>query len=200
MGSNPIKWMVCLGMLICYSMHCPAQNAASAQRDSLETLRIQRTTKWAAAVPGAGQIANRKYWKAPIVWGGVVWCISAIDFNREQLAAARTELIDLELTDPSTVLNYESALQTARSQEAFYRRQRDLSWFALAGVHALSVLDAHVDANLLTFDVGDDLSLHCVPVFTGPEQIGGGLVIRWEVSALNFPNLGRRAPQAVLTK
>lgn len=184
--------MGCIGTFVLITAHAFAQTPTGADRDSLETLRIQRTTKWAAAVPGAGQLANRKYWKAPLVWGGVAWCISAIDFNRNQLQNARNQLINLELSDPSTVDNYASVLQTARNEEAFYRRQRDLSWFALAGVHALSILDAHVDANLLRFDVSEDLSLHCAPFAVSPHQIGGGLVIRWEVSRDNFPNLGRR--------
>ena len=113
-------------------------------QDSLEDMRIKRTTRLAALIPGAGQITNRKYWKAPVVWGGMAWCISSIDFNLTQLDAARAHLIELE-NDPATDFN---TLQSARSEEAFYRRNRDLSWFALVGVHALSILDAHVDANL----------------------------------------------------
>lgn len=184
--------MGCIGTFVLITAHASAQTPAGADRDSLEILRIQRTTKWAAAVPGAGQLANRKYWKAPLVWGGVAWCISVIDFNRNQLKTARNQLINLEQSDPSAVDNYAIVLQTARNEEAFYRRQRDLSWFALAGVHALSILDAHVDANLLRFDVSEDLSFHCTPFAVSPHQIGGGLVIRWEVSRDNFPNLVRR--------
>lgn len=194
-----LRWMGCVAAVVLFTSRATAQTSTITEQDSLETLRIQRTTKWAAALPGAGQLANRKYWKAPIVWGGVAWCVSAIGYNRNQLKNARNQLIELELADPATVVNYATVLQTARSEEAFYRRQRDLSWFALAGVHALSILDAHVDANLLRFDVSEDLSLHCAPLFLSPNQFGGGLVIRWEVSHDNFPNLARRlreAPQA----
>ena len=119
-----------LGLCIVHAFaHCLAlgQNNAITAQDSLEDRRIKHVTRLATFIPGAGQIANRKYWKSPVVWGGIAWCISSIDFNLTQLDAARAHLIELE-SDPAA--DY-SALQTARSQEAFYRRNRDLSWFAL---------------------------------------------------------------------
>lgn len=170
-----------------------AQDSRAAE-DSLENAQIRRTTQWAAVLPGSGQLMNRKYWKAPIVWGGMAWCISAIDFNQRELATARATLIEIELADPTTIINYEATLQTARSAEAFYRRQRDLSWFALLGVHALGVLDAHVDANLRSFDISEDLSLAWTTILQPgtPLPWRPGLVIRWEVGAQNFTNLSHR--------
>lgn len=166
------------------------QSNSEQAKDSLENLRITRTTRIAALVPGAGQIANRKYWKAPLVWGGMAWCISSISFNLAELHAARIRLIALEESDPALIPNFFSELQAARSEEAFYRRNRDLSWFALVGVHALSVLDAHVDANLLSFDVSENLALHIRPVLMphAPVLLAPGLVIRWHHSGRNLTN------------
>lgn len=165
------------------------QNDAIPAQDSLEDRRIKRVTRLATFIPGAGQIANRKYWKAPVVWGGMAYCISSIDYNLSQLDAARAHLIELE-NDPATDFN---ALQSARSEEAFYRRNRDLSWFALVGVHALSILDAHVDANLLSFDVSENLALHLRPV-PAPHTaafLAPGLVIRWQRPGHKFTNFER---------
>ena len=165
------------------------QNDAIPAQDSLEDRRIKRVTRLAAFIPGAGQIANRKYWKAPVVWGGMAYCISSIDYNLTQLDAARAHLIELE-NDPATDFN---TLQSARSEEAFYRRNRDLSWFALVGVHALSILDAHVDANLLSFDVSENLALHLRPV-PAPHTaalLAPGLVIRWQRPGHKFTNFER---------
>ena len=162
------------------------QNDAIPAQDSLEDRRIKRVTRLATFIPGAGQIANRKYWKAPVVWGGMAYCISSIDYNLTQLDAARAHLIELE-NDPATDFN---TLQSARSEEAFYRRNRDLSWFALVGVHALSILDAHVDANLLSFDVSENLALHLRPV-PAPHTaafLAPGLVIRWQRPGHKFTN------------
>ena len=165
------------------------QNDAIPAQDSLEDRRIKRVTRLATFIPGAGQFANRKYWKAPVVWGGMAYCISSIDYNLTQLDAARAHLIELE-NDPATDFN---ALQSARSEEAFYRRNRDLSWFALVGVHALSILDAHVDANLLSFDVSENLALHLRPV-PAPHTaafLAPGLVIRWQRPGHKFTNFER---------
>ena len=165
------------------------QNDAIPAQDSLEDRRIKRVTQFATFIPGAGQIANRKYWKAPVVWGGMAYCISSIDYNLTQLDAARAHLIELE-NNPATDFN---TLQSARSEEAFYRRNRDLSWFALVGVHALSILDAHVDANLLSFDVSENLALHLRPV-PAPHTaafLAPGLVIRWQRPGHKFTNFER---------
>ena len=172
------------------------QNDAIPAQDSLEDRRIKRVTRLATFIPGAGQIANRKYWKAPVVWGGMAYCISSIDYNLTQLDAARAHLIELE-NDPATDFN---ALQSARSEEAFYRRNRDLNWFALVGVHALSILDAHVDANLLSFDVSENLALHLRPV-PAPHTaalLAPGLVIRWQRPGHKFTNFehSKRAHRA----
>ena len=64
----------------------------------------------------------------------------------------------------------------ARWQEIFrkrkdrYRRWRDLGFFVLIGVYALSVVDAYVDASLSEFDISPDLSMH-----VSPAVINGGL-------------------------
>lgn len=165
------------------------QNDAIPAQDSPEDRRIKRVTRLATFIPGAGQIANRKYWKAPVVWGGMAYCISSIDYNLTQLDAARAHLIELE-NDPATDFN---TLQSARSEEAFYRRNRDLSWFALVGVHALSILDAHVDANLLSFDVSENLALHLRPV-PAPHTaalLAPGLLISWQRPGHKFTNFER---------
>ena len=44
-----------------------------------------------------------------------------------------------------------------------FRRWRDLSFFILVGVYALSVIDAYVDAELSVFDISKDLSLKVEP-------------------------------------
>ena len=165
------------------------QNDAIPAQDSLEDRRIKRVTRLATFIPGAGQIANRKYWKAPAVWGGMAYCISSIDYNLTQLDAARAHLIELE-NDPATDFN---TLQSARSEEAFYRRNRDLSWFALVGVHALSILDAHVDVNLLSFDVSENLALHLrpLPAPYSAALLAPGLVIRWQRPGHKFTNFER---------
>jgi len=130
----------------------------------------------ALVIPGGGQIYNRKYWKLPIFYGGFVGCIYALRWNNmmyEQYSQAYLDMMD---SDPTTesykdfIHNVEITSDNASTyQNIFkkrkdkYRRWRDLSFFVLLGVYALSVIDAYVDAELSVFDMSDDLSLEIRP-------------------------------------
>ena len=154
--------------------------------ESAATERITLTTRMAAFLPGSGQVINKKYWKAPIVWGGWIYCISAIQFNQQQLNLYRNTIIadgnGTELPDP-TIGGSESEW---RQLETAYQKQRDLSYLALAGVHLLSILDAHVDANLMSFDVGEELSLHLVPIpmRINPVASAFGIQLNWNLGGI----------------
>ena len=140
---------------------------------------------WLALVlPGAGQIYNRKYWKLPIFYGGMVGCIYAITWNGQMYKDYSQAYMDIMDDDPATQ-SYNSFLHLGTTidegnmsyyQEVFrkrkdrYRRWRDLSTFALVGVYVLSVIDAYVDASLSDFDISDDLSLHVAPTLIGTQS------------------------------
>lgn len=196
--------LIALGILASSTEACARSTDQIAleqlNSDSIDDIRIRRITKLAALVPGSGQFMNHKAWKAPIVWGGMAWCASAIRFNNQSLQEARETLIFLELADPSQVNNYSQVLSLARQEESFYRRNRDLSWFALLGVHLLGILDAHVDANLSSFDVSEDLSFQLTPLAFPPlastpspptNSAAWGLIIHWEFPHREFPKFAR---------
>lgn len=133
---------------------------------------------WLALVlPGAGQIYNRKYWKLPIFYGGFVGCAYAMRWNNMMYRDYSQAYLDIMDDDPNTQ-SYNQFLHLgteinssnqAHWQEVFrkrkdrYRRWRDLSFFIMVGVYALSVIDAYVDASLSEFDISPDLSLHVSP-------------------------------------
>ena len=131
----------------------------------------------ALVIPGAGQIYNRKYWKLPIVYGGFVGCAYAMRWNNQMYRDYSQAYMDLMDNDPNTD-SYNSFMHLGtkidesnitRYQELFkrrkdrFRRWRDLSFFCLIGVYALSVVDAYVDASLSEFDSSDNLSLKVEP-------------------------------------
>lgn len=133
---------------------------------------------WLAIVlPGAGQIYNRKYWKIPIVYGGFVGCIYAMSWNNQMYRDYSQAYLDIMDDDPNTQSynqfmhlgaqitpdNTERYQKLFKSRKDKYRRWRDLSFFALVGVYALSVIDAYVDASLSEFDISNDLSLRIEP-------------------------------------
>lgn len=125
---------------------------------ALETQRrVQRITRSAAIFPGAGAWMNGKYWKVPIVWAAVGASIWNIQRSTESFRSYRSAFIAETDGDPSTQQTLGLSAGQLNDETLRFRRQRDLAWMALAGVHVLSILDAHVDAQLAQFDVGPNL-------------------------------------------
>ena len=137
----------------------------------------QRALWLALVIPGGGQIYNRKYWKLPIVYGGFVGCIYAMMWNNMMYHDYSQAYLDIMDNDPTTASfnqflhlgrqindqNIERCKQVFKSRKDKYRRWRDLSFFCLIGVYAISVIDAYVDAELSAFDISKDLSLKVRP-------------------------------------
>ena len=135
-----------------------------------------RATLYSAILPGAGQIYNRKYWKAPIVWGGLGLSIYFIQHNTKQYERYRDGYVALIDDDPTTVSEFDGAnAQSVRDVADTYHKWRDQSYLALVGVYILNVVDATVDAHFVRFDVGEDLSLNIVPAPLIAGQAAPGL-------------------------
>ena len=146
----------------------------------------QRALWLALVIPGAGQIYNRKYWKLPIFYGGFMGCIYALTWNNMMYKDYSQAYLDISDDDPGTA-SYNKFLHlgkqiTPENEERYqkifknrkdkYRRWRDLSFFVMLGVYAVSVIDAYVDAELSQFDISRDLSLKVEPTVL-PNHSGG---------------------------
>lgn len=140
---------------------------------------------WLALVlPGAGQIYNRKYWKLPIFYGGFVGCAYALRWNNMMYRDYSQAYLDIMDDDPNTqsynqFLHLGTKITSANQaqwQEVFrkrkdrYRRWRDMSFFVMVGVYALSVIDAYVDASLSEFDISPNLSFHFSPAIMNSSE------------------------------
>ena len=138
-----------------------------------------------ALVPGLGQIYNRKYWKLPIVYGGLMGCMYAVTWNNKNYKDYSTAYKDImydaaknlenpdawskswqDLTSmaPEDAINNSNFKDQLKRQKDYFRRYRDLSIIITVGVYALSIVDAYVDAQFFDFDISPDLSLHLEPV------------------------------------
>jgi len=138
--------------------------------------RIHSPTKatiLSALVPGLGQIYNRKYWKLPIVYGAIGTTVYYIKDNHQKMNLFRDEYIRLRDLNHRTP-GQENVMDYYLNAVNFYRRRYELSWFSLAGVYVLNILDAAVDAHLFSFDVTEDISLNWQPV-VNPEFYGLGI-------------------------
>jgi hypothetical protein len=100
---------------------------------------------------------NGKYWKVPLIWSAVGLGVWNIQRSTESFRSYREAFIAETDGDPSTQQTLGLSAGQLNDQTLLYRRRRDLAWMALAGVHVLSILDAHVDAQLAQFDVGPNL-------------------------------------------
>ncbi len=141
----------------------------------------QRALWLALVIPGGGQIYNRKYWKLPIIYGGMMGCIYALTWNNTMYKDYSQAFIDISDDDPTTAsytkfmhlgrviddTNINRYTNLFKKRKDKYRRWRDLSFFVMVGVYALSVIDAYVDAELSVFDISRDLSLKVHPTVIG---------------------------------
>ena len=158
-------------------VNTPPQEAKSLKEMSRWQPDPKRALWLALVIPGGGQIYNRKYWKLPIVYGGFIGCLYAMNWNNTMYKDYSQAYIDLVDKDPNTRsynLFHHLGTQIDDSNKKYYedifrkrkdrfRRWRDLSFFVLLGVYALSVIDAYVDAELSNFDISKDLSLKVEP-------------------------------------
>lgn len=142
----------------------------------------------AVALPGAGQIYNRKFWKIPLVYAGFGALFYTAGFNsrhyltyfqayqdftdvipetdsyRELIPADPKDydpVLHPETYDPSSAKYYEDGLLRMVD---YYKRYRDLSYIGIAAWYLLSILDANVDASLFDFDVSDNLDITLAPM------------------------------------
>jgi hypothetical protein len=117
------------------------------------------------ALPGAGQIYNRKFWKLPIVYGGIAGLTYLAIFNGTKYQCYRKSYLAMVDDDPLTV-NTCDPNQSAADMKLYrdsYRENYEYSVAGLFGFYLLIAADAFVDAHLKNFDIGDDLSLKIKP-------------------------------------
>lgn len=166
-------WLVWIGLFLCCSVQAQQEDTLRTVNQSEEVASKAEKVKphspkkaslLSAVLPGAGQIYNRKYWKLPLVYGGMgISLYLALDY-RDQYQRYRTAYRYLVDDDSTTVSEFEGALSTGvRDTRDTYRRWMEMSYIAMGLIYVLQIVDANVDAHLMEFDVSDDLSLKVMP-------------------------------------
>ncbi len=122
-----------------------------------------------AIFPGLGQIYNKKYWKLPIIYGGLGLAGGIFIYNlgeyRDTRFAYRVRYnMRVNHTDSSLYAQIKPKLkplgeESLRFYRGQYRRDIDYSALFILLLWGLNVVDATVDAHLKSFDVSPDLSL-----------------------------------------
>jgi hypothetical protein len=133
---------------------------------------------YAAVVPGLGQIYNKKYWKLPLVYGGMFALGYAINFYQDGYTTYKAKLyynlengyegdndVNIPAGDTYTTANYRKIVDQ-------YKRERDFMIILMGGVYLLQMVDAHVDAHLKEFDLNPKLKLTVTPTVEQSDLIG----------------------------
>ncbi|MFN6947174.1 MAG: DUF5683 domain-containing protein, partial [Cytophagaceae bacterium] len=146
--------------------------------DTFDTNRIPRQRAlMSTLLPGLGQAANRKYWKMPIIYGGLGTLGYLIHFNHEQYFIHRLAL-ERPGDDTYDELRATFNPDAIRVNRDAYRRDRDLFIIVSGIVYILNIVDAYVDAHLRSFDLTEDLSMDISPaIFNNYSYFCAGLTV-----------------------
>jgi hypothetical protein len=160
-----------------------------------------KATMYSLYFPGLGQIYNRKYWKLPLVYAAVG--IPAYEYfnNKSWYQRCQYALAVIVGAQATGAINQDSlkkvdphlkpfVLQgddgSVRSYRNEYRKDQDYSVVFFLLFYGLQIVDASVDAHLMNFDVGPNLSMHIQegpgspPLAGMPAPLSGiGLVFDW---------------------
>lgn len=128
--------------------------------------RANKAALYSAILPGAGQIYNKKYWKPPIIYAGLIAIGYSIDFNNRNYQTFKLAYLYRVDGDSTTIDPFEKIYTDPNAllvRKDYYRRTRDLMWIIASGVYILNIIDAYVDAQLSDFDISDKLTLNAQP-------------------------------------
>jgi hypothetical protein len=153
---------------------------ASYKTDKINNpISPQRATLYSALLPGLGQAYNGDYWKIPIIYGGLGFCVYWIDQCDSQYKRYRTAYNKKYATENGTSTDLDEfggrySLTTLKNARDTARRNRDLTILVTGLVYVLNVVDANVFAHLSYFDITDELSFQCEPIFINETSFASG--------------------------
>jgi len=134
-------------------------------------------------IPGWGQVYNHRWWKVPVIYGGLGLIAWAYLFNRtyynETLAVTRfREKGEVPLpSDPNYQVYIDYApysSQAIRDAVLVARRNRDLSIIGFCAAWGIQIIDAYIDAKFIhTYTMDDNLSFKVKPTVLGQPMLAG---------------------------
>nr|WP_223826615.1 DUF5683 domain-containing protein [Flagellimonas sp. S3867] len=162
------------------------------EKKRINPLAPSKAAFYSAILPGLGQIYNKRYWKAPIVWGAIGTGIYVYSTNNTQYNSARDafkrrragftddQFYDLNGDGEGPDISLD-ALQDAQEST---QRDRDLSLLITIALYAFNIIDANVDAHLKQYNVDDNLSIDFQPYLdlnplTNNPNYGMALVVKF---------------------
>ncbi len=126
------------------------------QKNEVTVFKPKTVTIMSALLPGLGQLCNKKYWKAPIVFGGLAgigyWAI----LSHNQYSYYSNNLTALYDNDATTINNSGLTSTQLITQKNYYAKDRDLAILLGSVFYILNIIDANVDAHFLMYEKSNE--------------------------------------------
>ncbi|SOS51037.1 conserved exported hypothetical protein [Tenacibaculum finnmarkense] len=177
-----VFWSLFLSQILVAQKDSTAVKANQLQISSnkYNPLSPSKAAFYAAILPGAGQIYNKKYWKVPFVWASLAiptyfYIDNSNEYNRYRTAF---KLRSQGVRDEFTNAEGKELISTPGLENAqkVLRKNRDLSLLTGVLFYVLQIVEASVNAHLLQFDTDDSLSLQPMvypdPLFIEAPKVG----------------------------
>jgi hypothetical protein len=151
------------------SLNTPNNDTTENSSIILNQKHSPKLATWlSVAVPGTGQIYNKKYWKVPIIYGLFgTFGYFANKYEKEYLFYRQAYKDRLNgLTTQLSAGEYYQLLSNdeLKSEMKRWERNRNFNYIGIFLTYIANIVDASVDANLYYYDISDDLSIRIEPI------------------------------------
>lgn len=118
----------------------------------------QKAILYAMIIPCSGQLYNHNYWEAGIfaglfglsIWWTIWWDNEYVRYGRQSRDSS-SNTINKSSYDSNIIMS---------------KRNRDIGFIVMGTIYILSIVQAYVEASMMTFDVSDNLHFVMNPTIT----------------------------------
>ena len=155
---NPkLTQLVVLISFVCFGQQ---QDLSNSSKKEIDPLRPAKAAFYSAVLPGLGQVYNKRYWKLPLIYGGIGASIYYYDLNNKNFKryrnAYKRRLAGFTDDEFQGLIFDNDRLIDGMY---FYKKYRDQSMLFIIGTYFLNILDANIDAHLKQYNINQNLSL-----------------------------------------
>ena len=155
---NPkLTQLVVLISFVCFGQQ---QDLSNSTKKEIDPLRPAKAAFYSSVLPGLGQVYNKRYWKLPLIYGGLGASVYFYDVNNRNFKryrnAYKKRLAGFTDDEFQGIIFDNNRLIDGMN---FYKKYRDRSMLFIIGAYFLNILDANIDAHLKQYNINQNLSL-----------------------------------------
>lgn len=139
-------------------------------------------------LPGAGQIYNKRYWKAPLVWAAegtaLYFLIDRMQTYNDWNGCYTSLVNGTDDIRCGTVTEVSDAFRIRQST----RSNLETAWLFMGLAHVVNALEAFIDRHLINFDTSEDIGFH----FSQPNDTAGFIFPSYTFISITIPLNSRR--------